>query len=129
MQKHKQQSISESEVSEISPIFADTICSADGGAMTWEVIYNRLEDERHKITVTKAIVDSIKPYGVQFKDVDFSFLHRIGSRAKIIPYTNMIRWVVENLNIEDRQFKNSKMELMGSFKAVNLNQIYHLPDP
>jgi len=41
----------------------------------------------------------------------------------------MIRWVVEKLSIEDRQFKNSKMELMGSLKAEDLKQMYHLPDP
>lgn len=41
----------------------------------------------------------------------------------------MIRWVVENLSIEDRQFKNSKMELMESFKVEDLKQMYHLHDP
>lgn len=41
----------------------------------------------------------------------------------------MIRWVVENLTIEDMQFKNSRMELMGSFKAEDLEQMYHIPDP
>ena len=41
----------------------------------------------------------------------------------------MVRWAMENVNIEDRQFKNSKMELMGSFKAEDLKQMYHLPGP
>lgn len=63
------------------------------------------------------MTDSIKPSGVQFKDVAYSFPHRIGARAKILPYIDIIRWVVENLTIEDRQFKNSRMEHMGSFKA------------
>jgi len=45
MQKQKKESISESEVSKMSPIFADTVCSDDGGAMAWKVIYNRLEDD------------------------------------------------------------------------------------
>jgi len=40
-----------------------------------------------------------------------------------------MKWVVEKLGIEDRQFKNSNMELMGSFKAEDLKQIYHLPYP
>ena len=106
----------------MSPIFAETVCSADGGAMTWEVIYNKLEDEQPKIIVTKATMDSIKASGFQFKDVAFSFLHRIGARAKILPYIDMVRWVVENLSIEDRQFKNSKKELMGSLKAEDLNK-------
>jgi hypothetical protein len=129
MQKQKKQSIVESEFTEMAPIFSDTVCSADGGATTWEVIYNRLEDERPKITVTRATTDSTKPSGLQFKDASCSFLHRIGARAKILPYTDMIRWVVENLIIEDRQFKNSRMELMGSFRAEDLKKMYHIPDP
>jgi len=113
----------------LSPIFAHIVCNANGGVTTWEFIHNRLEDERPKITVIKAKTDSVKPSGVQFKDSSYSFLHRIGARAKMLPYNDMIRWVVENLSIEDRQFKNSRMELMGSFKAEDLKQMYHIPNP
>ena len=88
-----------------------------------------LEDEHHKVIIVKATTDSIKPSGVQFKDASCSFLHRIGAREKILPYNDMIRWVVENLTIEDRQFRNSRMELMGSFKAEDLKQMYHIPNP
>ena len=113
----------------MSPIFADTVCKDNGGETSWEVIYNRLEDERPKIIEFKATTDSIQPSTIQFRDVACSFLHRIGAWAKILPYTNMIRWVVENVNIEDRQFKNSKIELMGSFKDEDLKEMYHLPHP
>jgi len=41
----------------------------------------------------------------------------------------MIRWVIENLIIEDRQFKNSRMELIWSFRTEDLKKMYHIPDP
>ena len=41
----------------------------------------------------------------------------------------MVRWVVEILTIEDKKFRNSRMELMGSFKAKDLKQMYHILDP
>lgn len=104
----------------MSPIFSDTIYTANVGVIAWEVIYNRFEDERPKIIVVKETTNSIKPSGVQLKDVACSFLHRIGVRAKILPYIDMIRWVVENLTIEDMKFKNSRMEFMESFKAEDL---------
>lgn len=63
----------------MAPIFYDIVCNADGGAISWEVIYNRLEDERPTVTVTKATANSIKPSGLQFKDASCSFLHRIGA--------------------------------------------------
>lgn len=91
--------------------------------MAWEVIYNRIEDKHPKIIVIEAKNESIKLLGVQFKHISYSFLHKIGARAKILPYTHMIRWVVENLSIEDMQFMKSKMELMGSFKAEELKKI------
>lgn len=84
-----------------------------------------LEDEHPKVIVTRATVDSIRPSGLEFKDDACSFLHMTGERAKILPYTEMIRWVAENLTIEDRQFRNLRMELMGSFKEEDLNQMYH----
>ena len=128
-QKCKKQSITDFELSEILPIFADIVCSTDGGATSWEVIYNRLEDDRPKIIVIKVTTDSIKHSRVKFKDTTSSFFCRIGETAKIHPYTDMIRWVVENICIEDKQFRNSKMELMGSFKAKDLKQMYHILDP
>jgi len=113
----------------MSPIFIDIVCSNDEGETTWEVIRNRLEDEHPKIIVIKVVSVSIKPSRDQLKYASYSFLHRIGARAEILPYIDMISWVVENLSIEDRQFKNSKMELMGSFLAKYLEKMYHIPYP
>jgi len=107
----------------MTPIFCDTVCISNGGATTWEVIYNRLDDEHPKITVTRATADSIRSSGLQFKDVAYYFLHRIGARAKILPYMDMIRWVVKNLTIQDRQFRNSRNELMVSFRAEDMKKM------
>lgn len=68
----------------MAPIFSDTVCSSDGGATTWEVIYNRLEDERPKITITRATTDSIRPSRLQFRDTACYFLHRIRAWDKIL---------------------------------------------
>lgn len=112
----------------MDPIFAGTVCDAARGTIAWEVIYNKLEGERPKITITRATVGSTKPSGTQCRDASCSFLHRIGARDKILPYTDMNRWAVENLTIEDRQFNNSRMELVGSFRAEDLKAMYHIPD-
>jgi len=75
----------------MAPIFSDTICDAVGGVTAWEVIYNRLEDDRPKITVMRETTDSARPSRLQCRDASCSFLHRIGARAKILPYMDMIR--------------------------------------
>lgn len=102
MQKQSKQIIVEAEFIEMAPIFANTICDATGGTTTWEVIYNRLEDEHPKITVTRVTTNSKRPSKLQCRDASCSLLHRIVARDKILPYRDMIRWVIENLIIEDR---------------------------
>ena len=77
----------------------------------------------------RATIDSKRPSELQCRDATYSFLHRIGERAKILPNTYMIRLVIENLIIEDRQFNNSRMELIGLFREEDLKKMYHIPDP
>ena len=57
MQKQSKNTIVEAEFTQMAPIFANTVCDAARAATDWELIYNRLEDERPKITVTRATTD------------------------------------------------------------------------
>ena len=41
----------------------------------------------------------------------------------------MVKWIIKNVDISDRTFKNSRQEVMGSFSAYNLHRMYHLPEP
>lgn len=34
-----------------------------------------------------------------------SFLHRIAARPKILPYTDMVKWIIDNADISNREFK------------------------
>ena len=36
------------------------------------------------------------------------FLQRIAARPKIIPYTDMVKWVIDNVDTSDRTFNNSR---------------------
>src|ERR1700733_9791101 len=58
-----------------------------------------------------------------------SFLHRIVARAKILPYTDMIKWILDNAELNNRQFKVQGHGLIGSFAAQDLKLMYHLPEP
>ena len=97
----------------MAPIFADTVYDVVRGATTWEVIYNRLEDECPKITVTRAKNDSKRPSELQCRDASCSFLHRIGARDKIIPYIDMIKWVIENLTLKIGSLRIQRWSSLG----------------
>ena len=129
MQKQTKKTVVETEDIEMAPIFSNIVCDVVGGTTTWEVIFNRLEDEHPKIIITRATTGSIKPSRPQCRDASCSFLHRIAARPKILPYTDMIKWILDDAELHHRQFKVQGHGPLGSFVAQDLKLMYHLPEP
>ena len=92
-------------------------------------MYNLLEEENPKVLVTKATSDAKFSSEAYYFEVACSFLHIIVVRHKIFPYTNMVRWIINNMDISDRTFINSRHEVIWSFKLEKLLRMYHLPEP
>ena len=63
------------------------------------------------------------------KSLANSFLHRIVARASIMPYYDVIRWVIDSVKIKDRMFISASGASFGSFKVEDIKVMYHLPDP
>lgn len=97
--------------------------------MTWEAMYNLLEGENPRPLEVKATVDATISSNASCFEPTSSFLHKIVARPKILPYTDMVRWIIDEVDVSDRTFRNSRQEVMGSFKLDNLNQMYHLSQP
>ena len=93
----------------MSSLFSDTTCNKGCGSSSWEAMYKLFEDEKPRV-ITKVATTSAS-----------------ATRPKIIPYTDMVKWVSDHLNIEDRTFKYSKGKNIGSFKVEYLQAMYHLP--
>lgn len=47
-------------------------------------------------------------------DLACSFLHHIAARSKILPYTDMVKWVLDSVDITNKQFKTQGQELTES---------------
>lgn len=41
----------------------------------------------------------------------------------------MVKWIIENINIFDWAFQNSRQMVIRSFTAKDLKRMYHIPDP
>ena len=41
----------------------------------------------------------------------------------------MIKWIIDMVDVSDREFKNQRQEVMGSFSVDSLRLMYHLPKP
>ena len=103
------------EYSEMHPLFSDTTCNKYGGTTSWEAMHNVLEDENPKVLEFKATTDAKISSEVSYFEATCSFLHKIAARPKILPYTDMVKWIKDNVDISDRTFWNSRQEIMGSF--------------
>ena len=63
------------------------------------------------------------------KDLANYFLHRIAAYTKVLPYNDLVRWVIESINITDRAFYTTNGRMFGSFREEDVKKMYHFPDP
>ena len=99
-----------SEDKEMMPLYTDTACNGDAGITTWEGMYSLLEEENPKRMEVTSTVDPHGSSEASVTDLDCSFLHRIAARPKILPYADMVKWVLDSVDI-NKQFKTQGQEL------------------
>ena len=114
---------------EMTPLFTDTTCSRDARTYMWENMYQLLEEEQLRIMEVLVAADGRGSSDASLTKLACSFIHCIAARPKILPYTNMVKWIIDDLDIFDKEFKTTSQEVMGSFTPNNLRRMYHLPEP
>jgi len=89
-----------------------------------------IQRRRTKVTQRTAIAEdfALVP-NTTYNDVPNSFLHKITTQPKFLPYTDMIQWVVELLNIADRKFITKYDTIINTFIGSDLSSMYHFPAP
>ena len=127
--KNKAQSSEAKEkTKEMAPLYTDTACNRDTGISTWESMYRLLEEENPRVMKVDTVAGSQRSSEASLEELACSFLHRIAARPKILPYTDMIKWILDNAEMNNRQFKVQGHGLIGSFAAQDLKLMYHLPE-
>ena len=104
-----------SEKTEMTPLFTDTTCTREAGISTWEGMYSLLEEENPRVMEVTAITDVHGSSEASLIELACSFLHRIAARPKILPYTDMVKWVIDNADRMDKKFRMWNQEVIGSF--------------
>src|SRR5271168_753456 len=92
-------------------------------------MYRLLEEENPRVIKVDTVAGSQRSSEASLEELACSFLHRIAARPKILPYTDMIKWILHNAEMNNRQFKVQGHGLIGSFAAQDLELMYHLPEP
>ena len=81
-----------------------------------------------RILETNVIVERQDSSDASMLEIACSFLHRIATRLKIIPYIDIVKWVIDEADISDREFRTRSQGVIRSFTSNNLWLMYHLPE-
>ena len=92
-------------------------------------MYQLLGEENPRIMVFTVMTDGCGSSEASLTELECSFLHRIAARPKILPYMDMVKWIIDHDDISNKEFKTWNQEVMGSFTPGSLRHIYHLPEP
>jgi len=83
-------------------LYTDTAYNRDVGIATWEGMYNLLEEENPRVMEVMATAGSHGSSEVSITELACLFLHQIVVRPKILPYTDMVIWILDSFDIRNR---------------------------
>jgi len=99
------------------------------GKISWEGIYALLEPENPMEMEEDATADGTNQIESMLNDLANTFLHQIATQAKVLPYNDLVRWVIKSINIIDRAFFTADGRMFRTFKLEDVRKMYHLSDP
>lgn len=88
-----------------------------------------LEKEKPKVTEGHVTTDGPAELENTLGDLADSFLHRIATQQKILPYNDMVKRVIEGINITEKTLFTASRRMFGSFKTKDVKKMYHFPEP
>ena len=90
-------------------------------------MYNLIEAEEPEVTTVQATGDMTRKSDATLKDLADSYLHQLAGRERIFPYTDVVRWSIEEIPITNRTFCTMDGRVFRSFQPNDLRKMYHFP--
>jgi hypothetical protein len=119
--KGKKQKVEEEEIERNpnSTFYSDTSYKIRvKNCMEWSEIYNFIEDGN--------FTDEYESDADDFEDVKRSILHKITSRPTILPYYDMVQWIISHTDISTCTIVNYSRQVIGSFRPEDISNMYKL---
>jgi hypothetical protein len=113
-EKKKVQDQSVEEPNPNSDLYSDTTACLTGSIKSWVQVYEILEEEKSTIFDDESEEEDVLNIN-KLKEVAKSKLHKVAARPKLFPYTDMIRWALEHVDIPTRTIYNHQRTIFGSF--------------
>ena len=66
----------------------------------------------------------------RYKIIMQAEMHKIAARPRLLPYYDMIRWVLDHVDIPTRNIISKQKVMVGTFRQEHLQAMYQLsPTP
>jgi hypothetical protein len=92
---------------------------------SWMQVFNMLQYELVNF-LDDSSDDETKDLATKYKIVSQSELHKIETRSRLLPYNDMISWVLDNVDIPTRTIFNSQKVAVVSFQPKHIQVMYKL---
>jgi hypothetical protein len=108
-------------------IFVDIECRTDKKVtFTWNSLFQALQDKEFQILLQNDVSNELSKE--VYKNIIKSGLHRAIVKTRILPGLDVIEWITQKIDHENRSIMNSKNKNVANYKASFFNQIYHLKE-
>jgi hypothetical protein len=108
MAPHKATRKQDSSVEDLNPnsnIYSDTTARLTNNIKSWTQVYEILEDEKSLPSDESSEGEDASTVN-KLKEVAKSELHKVAARPKLFPYTDMICWALDHVDIPTRTIYN-----------------------
>lgn len=78
------------------------MCSRDEWTFTWEAMYDLSKEEKPKPVVEKDATIVHVSSDASYFEISCKFLHYIATWPKIIPYTYIVKWIIDVVDVSSR---------------------------
>ena len=106
-------------------IFADTECRVDKKVtFTWNSLFQAFKGKEFQILLQDYVSSELSKE--VYKNIIKSRLHRATVKTPVLPCLDVIEWITQKIDHENRSILNIENEIVASYTASIFNQIYHL---
>jgi hypothetical protein len=106
-------------------IYSDTTALLTDSIKSWAQVYEILEDEKSIPSDESSEGEDVLTIN-KLKEVAKSELHKVAARPKLLPYTDMIRWALDHVDISTRTICSHQRTIVGSFQPKDIQVMYKL---
>jgi hypothetical protein len=97
-----------------SDILSDTTARLTDVIKSWKQVYEILEQENSLYSDDSSGGED-ESIASKLRQVAKSELHKVAARPKLMPYTDMISWALEHVDIPTRTIYSHQKTIVGSF--------------